>query len=195
VILPISERARARVVGLSPKQLGNAFALFVVESGNKTLPKTLLRPVPDAAHKTFKHTDARQQHLVDDKPRGGALDQGTGVVVAAPAQRIKPSGQAEPGRSVVSKFREAITLADQYKMPFALTPKVEITLEGRTPLQTKLADQKGRYGARDFEIGAGEDTEKSRRSQHECEAEAIVVASQPIDDLAVTSVQVEILRQ
>ena len=50
------------------EQLRNTLALFVVESGNETRPKTLLCPVPDAAHKTFEDADARQQHLVDDKP-------------------------------------------------------------------------------------------------------------------------------
>ena len=102
------------------EQLGNALALFVVESRNKTFPKTLLRPVSDAADKAFEDADARQQHLVDDEPRRGALDQRAGVVVAAPAQSIKPSGQAKPGRSVVCEFREAVTLADQGEMPFAL---------------------------------------------------------------------------
>jgi transposase len=80
-----------------------------------------LRAVPDAAHKTFEDADARQQYLVDDKPGCSALDQRAGVVVAAPAQSIKPSGQAKPGRSIVSEFREAITLADQGKMAEALT--------------------------------------------------------------------------
>ena len=102
------------------EQLGNALALLVVESRDKTFPKTLLRPVPDAADKAFEDADARQQHLVDDKPGRGALDQRAGMIVAAPAQRIKPPGQAKPGRSIVREFREAITLADQGKMPDAL---------------------------------------------------------------------------
>ena len=93
------ERSEAAFVAFI-EQLGNALALLVVESRNKTLPKTLLRPVPDAADKTFEDADARQQHLVDDKPRCGALDQRAGVVVAAPAQCINPPGQAKPGRSV-----------------------------------------------------------------------------------------------
>ena len=113
------QRGEAAFVALI-EQLGNALALFVVESGNKPFPKTLLRAVSDAAHKAFKDADARQQHLVDDQPGRGALDQRTGVVVAAPAQRIKPSGQAKPGRSVVGEFREAITLADQGEMAYAL---------------------------------------------------------------------------
>ena len=103
------------------EQLGNALALFVVESRDKPFPKTLLRPVPDAADKAFEDADARQQHLVDDEPRRGALDQGAGMIVAAPAQRIKPSGQAKPGRSIVREFREAVTLADQGEMADALT--------------------------------------------------------------------------
>ena len=112
------------------EQLGNALALLVVESGNKTFPKTLLRAVPDAADKTFEDADARQQHLVDDKPRRGALDQRAGVVVATPAQCIKPSGQTKPGRSVVCEFREAVTLTDQCEMADALTAlKVKIALE------------------------------------------------------------------
>jgi hypothetical protein len=109
--------------------------------------------------------------------------------------RIKPSGQTKPGRPIVSEFREAITFSDQCEMPFALTPEVKIALEGRTPLQTKLADQEIRDRTGDFDIGAGKDPNESRRSQHECEAKAIVVASQPIGDLPVASVQVEVLRQ
>jgi len=41
------------------------------------------------------------------------------VVVAAPAQRIKPSGQTKPGRSVVSEFRESVTFSYYYKMHIA----------------------------------------------------------------------------
>ena len=188
------QRSKAVLAGFI-EQLGNALALFVVESSNKTFPKTLLRAVPDAADKAFENAHAWQQHLVDDQPGCSTLDQRAGVVVTAPAQRIKPSGQTKLGRSIVSEFREAITLSDQYKMPFALTPEVKIALEGRTPLQTKLAGQESRYRARDFETGAGEDADESRRSQHEREAEAIVVAAQSIDGLPVASVQVEILRQ
>jgi hypothetical protein len=62
-------------------------------------------------------------------------------------------------------------------------------------LQTKLADQESRDRARDFEISTGEDAEEPGRSQHERKAQAIVVSTQPIGDLAVASVQVEILRQ
>ena len=75
------------------------------------------------------------------------------MVVAAPAQCIKPSGQAKPGRFVFSEFREAIPFADEGEVPFALTPKVELTLERRDPLQTKLADQESRDRAWNFEIG------------------------------------------
>ena len=177
------------------KQLRNAFTLFLIESRDKTLPKALLRPVPNAADKAFKDADARQQHLVDDQPGHSALDQRPGLVIATPAQRIKPSGQAKPGRSIVGKFRKAITLTDQYKMAFALTPEVKITFEGRIFLQTKLVDQETRYRDGDFEIDAGKDADELGRSQHECKAEAIMVASQPIDDLPIASVQMEILRQ
>jgi hypothetical protein len=78
------EGCETRVAGFV-EQPCDPSALLVVKSGNKTFPKTLLRAVPDAAHKAFKNADARQQHLVDDQPGCGTLDQGTGVVVAAPA--------------------------------------------------------------------------------------------------------------
>ena len=120
---------------------------------------------------------------------------GTRVVVAAPAQGIKPSGQAKPGRSVVGEFREAVTVTDQHEVPFALAPEVKISLERRTSLQTKLADQESRYRAWDFGIGAREGAEEPSRSQHEREAEAIVVTPQPVDDLQIASVEVEIPRQ
>ncbi len=188
------ERSEAAFVALI-EQLGNAIALLVVQSRNKTLPKTLLRPVPDAADKTFEDADARQQHLVDDKPRRGALDQRAGVVVAAPAQCINPPGQAKPGRSVVRELREAVTFSYQYKMPFALAPEVEIALEGRDLLQAKLAAQESRDSTGNLDIGAGEGADASRRSQHEREAEAVVVAAQPVGDLPVASVQVEVPRQ
>lgn len=178
------------------EQLRNALALFLIESRNKSFPKTLLRAVPDAADKTFKDADAWQQHLVDDQPGCGTLDQGTGVVFTTPAQCIKPSGQAKPGRSIVSEFGEAITLADQCKMAEALTIlKVKITIEAGGFLQTKLADQESRDRTGNFDIGARKDPDESRRSQHECKAEAIVISTQPIGDLPIASVQVEILRQ
>ena len=118
------------------------------------------------------------------------------MVVAAPAQCIKPSGQTKPGTSVVSEFREAITLADQGEMAKALTVlKVKIATEAGDFLQTKLVDQESRDRTGNFDISARKDADESRRSQHEREAEAVVVATQPVDDLPITSVQVEIPRQ
>src|SRR5689334_12161028 len=122
------------------EQLRDAFALCRIERRDKPFPETLLRTIPDAADKSFKHARARQQHLIDDQPGRGTLDKGAGVIVSTPAQRIKPTGQAKPGRPIVGEFREAITITDQYDMPFALTPKVKIALKGRMLLQIKLAD-------------------------------------------------------
>jgi hypothetical protein len=189
------QRGKTGLVGFI-EQIRNAFALLLTERRNKTFPKTLLCPVSDAAHKTFKDADARQQHLVDDKPRRGTLDQWAGMVVTTPAQCIKPSGQAEPSRSVISKFREAITFADQGEMAEALTVlEVKIAIEAGGFLQTKLADQESRDRTGDFDISARKDADESCRSQHERKAEAIVVAAQPVGDLPVASVQVKIPRQ
>lgn len=174
------------------EQLRNALALFLIERRDKTFPKTLLRPIPDAADKAFEDADARQPHFVDDQPGRGALDEGAGVVVSTPAQRIKPSGQAKPDGSIASEIREFVTISDQCEMPFALTPDVKIALEGRTPLQAKLADQESRYRIGDFYISARKDADESRRSQHEGKAGAVVVVTQPIGDLPVASVQMEI---
>jgi hypothetical protein len=102
---------------------------------------------------------------------------------SAAAQHIKPSGQAKSGRSIVGEFGKAVALTDKGEVPFALTSKVKIALEGRTLLQTEFADQESRYRAGDFDIGAGKGAKKSGRSQHEREAEAIVVATQSIGDL------------
>ena len=191
-----SIQGREAAVVAFVEQLRNALALFLIESGDQPFPKTLLRPVPDAAHKTFKDTDARQQHLVDDKPRRDALDQRAWVVVTAPAQRIKPPGQAKPGRSIVGEFREAITLADQGEMAETLTVlKVKIAIELGSLLQSKLVDQETRDTIGNFDIWARKDSDESRRSEHERKAEAVVVAAQPIGDLPVTSVQVKIPRQ
>jgi len=100
------------------------------------------------------------------------------VVVAAPAQCIKPSHQAKPGRSVLSEFREAITLADQGDMAEALTVlQVKITIEAGGFLQTKLVDQESRNRTGDFNISAGEGADESCGSQHECKAEAVMVAA------------------
>jgi len=99
------QRGKTGLAGLV-EQCRNPCTLFFVERGHETLPKTLLRPVSYAADKAFEHSDTRQQHLVDDQPGRGALDQRARMVIATPAQRIQPSGQAEPGRSVVSKFRK-----------------------------------------------------------------------------------------
>ena len=135
------------------EQLRNALALFLVESGNKTFPKALLRPVADASDKALQNAHARQHHLVHDQPRRSPLDQGTGVIVATPAQRVKPSGQAKPGRSIVSKLGKAITLSDQGEMPNALAIfMIEITLEAWRGLQAELADQESRYGTGNSKI-------------------------------------------
>jgi hypothetical protein len=73
-----------------------------------------LRAVPDAADKAFENAHTWQQHLVDDKPGCSTRDQRARVVVTAPAQRIKPSGQTKLGRSIVSEFREAITTQELF---------------------------------------------------------------------------------
>ena len=65
----------------------------------------------------------------------------------------------------------------------------------RDPLQAKLADQESRDRSGNFKISTREDAEEPGRSQHECKAQAVMVAAEPVDDLAVASVQVEILRQ
>ena len=117
------------------------------------------------------------------------------MIIATPAQRIKPSGQAKPGRSVVGKFCETIALTDQAEMPFALTTKGKIVLERGLFLQTKLADQESRDRGGDFKISARKDAEKPGRPKHERKAEAVVVTTQPIGDLPITTVQVEIPRQ
>jgi hypothetical protein len=62
-------------------------------------------------------------------------------------------------------------------------------------LQTKLADQESRYSTGNGKINTGKDAKKSGRSQHERETEAIVVATQSIDNFSVGSVQMEIPRQ
>jgi len=98
------------------KQLRNALALLLAECRDKALPKTLLSTVSDAADKAFEDTHARQQHLVDDQPEYGALDQRAGMIVASPAQCIKPSRQTKAGRPVLGKFREAVALADKGDM-------------------------------------------------------------------------------
>ena len=72
---------------------------------------------------------------------------------------------------------------------------IEIALEGRNLPRTDLVDQESRDRTWDFDIGARNDAEKPRRSQHEREAEAVVITPQPIDDLPVASVQMEIPRQ
>jgi hypothetical protein len=77
------------------EQLCNPLTLFLIESGNKTFPKALLRPVPDAADKAFKDADVGQKHLVYDQPGRGALDQRPEMIVATPAQRVKPPRQAK----------------------------------------------------------------------------------------------------
>lgn len=72
---------------------------------------------------------------------------------------------------------------------------IEITLEGWRGRQTKLADQESRYRTGNGKINTGEGAEKPGRSQHEREAEAIVIATQSIDNFSVGSVQMEIPRQ
>ena len=61
--------------------------------------------------------------------------------------------------------------------------------------QTKLVDQEDHDRTGNFDISAGKDPEKPGRSQHERKAEAVVIATQSIDDLPVASVQMEIPRQ
>ena len=73
--------------------------------------------------------------------------------------------------------------------------KVKIAIKAGGFLQTELIDQESRNRIGDFDISAGKDTDASCRSQHERKAEAVVVAAQPVGDLPVASVQVEVPRQ
>ena len=177
------------------EQRGDPGTLLLVERCHQAFPEALLRPVPDAADKPFEDADTRQQHLVDDQPGRGPLNQQARMVVATPAQRIQPSGQAEPGRSVAGELGEAVALADQGEMADALTAVVEIALELGFRLKPKLVDQESRDWARDVAISARKGAQEPGRSKHEGKAEAVVVAAQPIDDLPVASVQMEIPRQ
>ncbi len=80
-------------------------------------------------------------------------------------------------------------------MAKALAAVVEIALEPDLWWQPQLADQESRDWLGDVAIGAGKGAQEPRRSEHEGKAEAVVAATQPIDDLPVASVQVEIPRQ
>ena len=173
----------------------NPRALLFVERCHQTVPQALLCPVPDAADKAFKDADAWQQHLVHDQPGRGALDQRAGMVVTAPAQCIQPSGQAEPGWSVVGKLGEAVALADQGQVAKALPAVVEIALEPGLWRQPQLTDQESRDRLRDIAVGAGKGAQEPGRSEHEAKAQAVVVTTQLIDDFPIAAVQVEIPRQ
>ena len=182
------------LVGLV-EQCRNPRALRLVERRNQAVPQALLRPVSDAANEAFENGDTRQQHLVDDQPGRCALDQWAGMVIAAPAQRIQPAGQAKPSQSVVGKLGKAIALADQGEMAKPLTVVVEIALEPSRWFQPELVDQKRCDRMRDIKIRTRKGAREPGRSQHEGKAEAIVLTPQPVDDLAVASVQMEIPRQ
>jgi hypothetical protein len=81
-------------------------------------------------------------------------------------------------------------------MPDALAIfMIKIALVAGRFLQTKLADQESSDRVRHFKISAREDAEKPCRAQHERKAEAVVVTTQPIDDLSIASIQMEIPRQ
>ena len=117
------------------------------------------------------------------------------MIIATPAQRIKPSDQAKPGRSIVGKFRKAITLTDQGEMPDSSAIVVKIALERGPFLQTKLANKESRDRAGDFKISTRKDAEEPGRPKHECKAKPVVVTTQPIDNFPIASVQVKIPRQ
>ena len=175
------ERCKTGLVGLV-EQCRNPRALRLVERRNQAVPQALLRPVSDAANEAFENGDTRQQHLVDDQPGRCALDQWAGMVIAAPAQRIQPAGQAKPSQSVVGKLGKAIALADQGEMAKPLTVVVEIALEPSRWFQPELVNQKRRDRARDIKIRTRKGAREPGRSQHEGKAEAIVVTPQPVDD-------------
>ncbi len=140
--------SKAGLAGLV-EQCRDPRPLLLVERRHQALPKALLCTVPDAADEAFQDGDAGQQHLVDDQPGRGALDQRAGMVIATPAQGIQPAGQAEPGPSVVGKLGEAVALTDEGQVPDALAAVVEIALEPGRWLQPQLVDQERRDRAGD----------------------------------------------
>lgn len=97
------------------------------------------------------------------------------MVVAAPAQRIQPAGQAKPGRSVVGELGKAVALADQGEVADALAAMIEIALELGFRLHPELVDHEGRDRERGALIRAGECAQEPGRSEHEGKAEAVVV--------------------
>jgi hypothetical protein len=117
------------------------------------------------------------------------------VVIATPAQRIQPAGQAKPSPSVVGKLGKAIALANQGEMAKTLAVVVELALEPSLWFQSELVDQKRRDRAGDIKIRVGKGAQEPGRSQHERKAEAIVFTPQSVDDLPIASVQMKIPRQ
>src|SRR5208337_1526357 len=119
----------------------DAHALILIEPENKAPPQTIAGAITYAPDKAFESRDARQQDFVGDKPGNGAFDQGARMIVAAPTQRIEPTGQAKAGVAFGEKVREAIALLDRSKMALTLAAS-KIAAQRRVGLQGDLASQR-----------------------------------------------------
>jgi hypothetical protein len=119
------------------------------------------------------------------------VDQSTGLIVSAPAQRVEPSGQAKASSGVVPKVGEPEAGADQHDMTLVGSP-LEIPGQCHTLFNAKL-ERKGfenRGGNGVSRIG--KHRQKSGAAKQDGKAQPVMAAPQTSDDVAIKSVQMEI---
>src|SRR5271165_5589418 len=172
------------------EQPSDAHALILVEPKNKALPQTIAGAITYAPDKAFESRDAGQQDFVGDKPGNAAFDQGTRMIVAAPTQRIEPTGQAKAGVAFGEKVREAVALLDRGKMALTLTAS-KIAAQRRVGLQGDLASQRDANRLRNFGLAIWKRPQKTRAAKHQSKAETIVIAAQRLDDLLIGDIKMK----
>ena len=176
------------------EQPGDTHALSLAETGNQMTPKPGARTISDAADHALQNGDARQEHLVGDKPGGRTLDQRPGMIIPAPTEDIEPAGQAEARTGAVAKVREAEPATDQREMADS-APSLEVAVEGHSSLEAELIAHRRQNRFRDALGDAGKDSKETGAGEHRREAKPITCAAQIGDDLLVGAVQMEVSRK
>ena len=190
-----SRRESREPLCLRGKQPVNAVTLGGAERADQQTPLASLHSIADAANKPFEGGDAWQQDLVGNQPRHRALEQHDRSVLAGPAQRVEPAGQAKARKSVVFEAAKPVALGNGRDMPPALTAHLVGTAVGFGKNAAEL-----RFGGSDNaggQIGEtiGEAAQQPHGPELDRKAEPVLRAAQLLDDAAIGRVEMEMARQ
>jgi hypothetical protein len=172
----------------------DAYVLILREAIDELAPQSSMRPITDATDEPLQCRPAGQQDFVGDEPGNSLANQRRRPIIATPAQRIKPPGQPQAGKSVFGEVGKAVFFADQRHMANS-SPAGEIIIKRHNGFDVELPPQAHKNRLRDIRFLTWKDADEPCGAEHQRKAKAIMIAPKLSDNLAVGFVEMKISRE